>query len=184
MGERKLEFQDRWMFNRVLCQEGVCRKVLRAALGIEAGEISYLNAEQCFEPLATGRGVRLDVLARGEGRVYDIEMQVAKERDLGRRMRYYQAAMDVGELGSGEGFADLPESYVLFFCRYDAYGKGDPAYVIERRCAARPALGGAERVVLGGRPRCRSARCATISLDRGRRRAAVGGDRCPGGCIQ
>lgn len=97
MGERKLKFQDRWMFNRVLCEEEVCRKVLRAALGIEAGEIAYLNAEQCFEPLAAGRGVRLDVFARGDGRVYDIEMQVARERDLGRRMRYYQAAMDVGE---------------------------------------------------------------------------------------
>lgn len=140
MGERKLKFQDRWMFNRVLCEEEVCRKVLRAALGIEAGEIAYLNAEQCFEPLAAGRGVRLDVFARGDGRVYDIEMQVARERDLGRRMRYYQAAMDVGELGSGEDFGALPESYVLFFCRYDAYGKGDPAYVIERRCAARPDL--------------------------------------------
>ena len=65
MGERKLKFQDRWMFNRVLCEEEVCRKVLRAALGIEAGEIAYLNAEQCFEPLAAGRGVRLDVFARG-----------------------------------------------------------------------------------------------------------------------
>ena len=29
---------------------------------------------------------------------------------------------------------------MLFFCRHDAYGKGDPAYVIERRCAARPDL--------------------------------------------
>ncbi len=139
MGERRLKFQDRW-FNRVLCQEEVCRKVLRAALGIEAGEISYLNAEQCFEPLAAGRGVRLDVFARGDGRVYDIEMQVARERDLGRRMRYYQAAMDVGELGSGEGFADLPESYVVFFCLFDAYGKGEPAYVVERRCGAHPDL--------------------------------------------
>ena len=37
MGERKLKFQDRWMFNRVLCEEEVCRKVLRAALGIEVG---------------------------------------------------------------------------------------------------------------------------------------------------
>ena len=109
MGERKLKFQDRWMFNRVLCEEEVCRKVLRAALGIEAGEIAYLNAEQCFEPLAAGRGVRLDVFARGDGRVYDIEMQVARERDLGRRMRYYQAAMDVGELGSGEDL--LPPMY-------------------------------------------------------------------------
>ena len=52
MGERKLKFQDRWMFNRVLCEEEVCRKVLRAALGIEAGEIAYLNAEQCFEPVS------------------------------------------------------------------------------------------------------------------------------------
>ena len=25
MGERKLKFQDRWMFNRVLCEEEVCR---------------------------------------------------------------------------------------------------------------------------------------------------------------
>ena len=51
MTKRKLGFQDRWMFNRVLCENDVCRKILRAALGIEAGEISYLNAEQCFEPL-------------------------------------------------------------------------------------------------------------------------------------
>ena len=84
--------------------------------------------------------MRLDVFARGDGRVYDIEMQVARERDLGRRMRYYQAAMDVGELGSGEDFGALPESYVLFFCRHDAYGKGEPAYVIERRCGAHPDL--------------------------------------------
>ena len=109
MTKRKLGFQDRWMFNRVLCEKDVCRKILRAALGIEAGEISYLNAEQCFEPLTSGRGVRLDVFAKGDGRVYDIEMQVAKERDLGRRMRYYQAAMDVGELGSGEDFAAQSE---------------------------------------------------------------------------
>ena len=54
MTKRKLGFQDRWMFNRVLCEKDVCRKILRAALGIEAGEISYLNAEQCFEPLTSG----------------------------------------------------------------------------------------------------------------------------------
>ena len=110
MGERKLKFQDRWMFNRVLCEEEVCRKVLRAALGIEAGEIAYLNAEQCFEPLAAGRGVRLDVFARGDGRVYDIEMQVARERDLGRRMRYYQAAMDVGSWGRARTSARCPRA--------------------------------------------------------------------------
>ena len=192
MGERKLKFQDRWMFNRVLCEEEVCRKVLRAALGIEAGEIANPNAEQCFEPLAAGRGVRLDVFARGDGRVYDIEMQVARERDLGRRMRYYQAAMDVGELGSGEDFGALPESYVLFFCRHDAYGKGEP--VVRDRaqvwgpsrpcCGRRLPVGSAERLGVGGLRRPRAAGCATIPPDRGGRRALVVGDRRPGRRVQ
>ena len=50
MGARKLKFQDRWLFTRVLGEEEVCRKVLRAALGIEVGEITYLNAEQAKAP--------------------------------------------------------------------------------------------------------------------------------------
>ena len=45
MPKRSLKFTDRWMFNRVLCEKEVCRKVLRAALGIEVGEIAYLNAD-------------------------------------------------------------------------------------------------------------------------------------------
>ena len=70
---------DRWMFNRVLCEEEVCRKILRAALGIEVGEIAYLNAEQAKEPAAASRGVRMDVFAREGSRVFDIEMQVSPE---------------------------------------------------------------------------------------------------------
>lgn len=65
MPKRFLKFSDRWMFNRVLCEKEVCRKVLRAALGIEVGEITYLNAEQAKEPAAASRGVRMDVFAPG-----------------------------------------------------------------------------------------------------------------------
>lgn len=71
--------RDRLMFNRVLCEKEVCRKVLRAALGIEVGEIAYLNAEQAKEPAAASRGVRMDVFAREGSRVFDIEMQVSPE---------------------------------------------------------------------------------------------------------
>lgn len=69
----------RWMFNRVLCEKEVCRKVLRAALGIEVGEIAYLNAEQAKEPAAASRGVRMDAFAREGSRVFDIAMQVSPE---------------------------------------------------------------------------------------------------------
>ena len=51
----------------------MCRKVLRAALGIEVGEIAYLNAEQA------SRGVRMDAFAREGSRVFGIEMQVSPE---------------------------------------------------------------------------------------------------------
>ena len=67
------------MFNRVLCEEEVCRKILRAALGIEVGEIAYLNAEQAKEPAAASCGVRMDVFAREGSRVFDIAMQVSPE---------------------------------------------------------------------------------------------------------
>ena len=113
MPKRFLKFSDRWMFNRVLCEKEVCRKVLRAALGIEVGEITYLNAEQAKEPAAASRGVRMDVFAREGSRVFDIEMQVSPEDRIGRRMRYYQAAIDATELGPGEdyGLLLLPPMY-------------------------------------------------------------------------
>ncbi|MEC4273768.1 hypothetical protein VJ923_11430 [Adlercreutzia sp. R25] len=68
MERRELSFSDRWMFNRVMCREDVCRRVLRAALGIDVGRIEYLNAEQAVEPAAASRGIRMDVFAREGGR--------------------------------------------------------------------------------------------------------------------
>ena len=62
------------------------------------------------------------------GRVYDIEAQVSREPRIGRRMRYYQSAMDVSELGRGDGVADLPESYIVFFCQRDPFGLALPSY--------------------------------------------------------
>ena len=140
MPKRFLKFSDRWMFNRVLCEKEVCRKVLRAALGIEVGEITYLNAEQAKEPAAASRGVRMDVFAREGSRVFDIEMQVSPEDRIGRRMRYYQAAIDATELGPGEDYELLPESFVVFFCATDPFRAGGAVYSIERVCLEAPGL--------------------------------------------
>lgn len=134
MFQRNLKFSNRWMFNRVMCQEEVCREVLGAVLGIPIGEIRYLNAEQAKEPAAASRGIRMDVFAREDGRVYDVEMQLARERHIGRRLRYYQAAIDATELGEGEGYEQLPESFVIFIGAVDFLGAGKPLYTIERTC--------------------------------------------------
>lgn len=139
MEEVKLAFSNRWVFNRVMCHEEVCAQVIRAVLGIEVERIEYLNAEQVVEPGLDQRGIRMDVVAKEGGRVYDIEMQTANRSLLGRRMRYYQAALDTAELERGASFELLPESYIVFLCLFDAYGFGRAAYTIDRLCRQEPA---------------------------------------------
>lgn len=129
-----MRFSNRWMFNRVMCVESVCRRVLRTALGVEVGEITYLNAEQSYEPGPDNRGVRMDVVLRESGRSFDIEMQVARENRIGKRLRYYQSVLDTIELERGDDFRNLSESFILFFCQVDPFGKGLPVYSLERVC--------------------------------------------------
>ncbi|MCI8424743.1 MAG: Rpn family recombination-promoting nuclease/putative transposase [Adlercreutzia sp.] len=140
MGEKMVPFTNRWMFGRVVCNESVCRGLIRALLGIEAGEIDYLNAEQCYEPGLESRGVRMDVVAKADGRVYDIEMQLGDEPEIGRRMRYYQAALDAGEMERGDKYDLLPESHIVFICVGDPYRLGMPAYTFDRVCLEAPGL--------------------------------------------
>lgn len=40
--------------------------------------------------------------------------------------------MDVEHLDPGEDFSELPESFVIFICDDDPYGKGEPVYVAKR----------------------------------------------------
>ena len=82
----------------------------------------------------------MDVFAREGSRVFDIEMQVSPEYRIGRRMRYYQAAIDATELGPGEDYGLLPESFVVFFCATDPFRAGEAVYSIERVCLEAPEL--------------------------------------------
>lgn len=129
-----LEFKDAPMFGKVMRDPEICKGVLERILGFEIERIEYLNTEQTFDPATDAKGVRLDVFAKGSGRVYDIEMQIAYRYDLGRRMRYYQSVIDQACLDQGENYLLLPESYIIFVCDFDPYGVGLPAYHLERRC--------------------------------------------------
>lgn len=135
MRDGKLEFKDAPMFSRVMRDPEICKGVLERILGFAVERIEYVNAEQDLDAATGARGVRLDVFAKGSGRAFDVEMQVAWHPSLGKRMRYYQAAIDQACLGKGDAYGDLAESYVVFICDFDAYGRGLPAYHLERMCA-------------------------------------------------
>ena len=59
---------------------------------------------------------------------YNVEMQVEKKPALGKRSRYYQSQMDVEMLLTGEDYAGLPNTYVIFICDFDPIGEGKYRY--------------------------------------------------------
>ena len=134
MRDGLLEFKDAPMFGRIMRDKEICKEALQRILGIEIADIEYLNVEQSLDPVLDAKGVRLDVFAKGSGKVYDIEMQRTNRLSLGKRMRYYQASMDVDCLAPGEDYEVLPESYVIFICEDDPYECGFPMYHLERSC--------------------------------------------------
>jgi predicted transposase/invertase (TIGR01784 family) len=55
-------------------------------------------------------------------------MQNTRQKDLERRVRYYQSGIDRNFLAKGEDYSNLPESYIIFVCDFDYYKKGLARY--------------------------------------------------------
>ena len=133
MKDGMLEFKDAPMFGRVMRNEELCKQVLEVILNIEIDHIEYLNTEQEISAYNDARGVRLDVYLKASDKVFDIEMQTT-DTPYGKRMRYYQSAIDSSLLNKGEDYTKLVESYIIFISTQDPFGKDIPLYTIERRC--------------------------------------------------
>ena len=129
-----LKISDAPMFERVMRNERVCMGVIEAILGVNVEKIEYRNEEHFLVPRLGGRGVRLDAYVSEGDRVFDVEMQNYQRGHLGMRMRYYQSVIDTTSLEPGDDYDGLPESYIIFICTDDPFGKGVPRYDIERTC--------------------------------------------------
>ena len=103
-------------------------------LGIEVGRLDYVDVEKSLLPDIEAKSVRLDVFAKDTGHIFDVEMQAFPKSVLGKRLRYYQAAMDVTSTPAGTRYEDLPESYIIFLCNHDPFGRGIPSYTFDMRC--------------------------------------------------
>lgn len=81
---------------------------------IRVSRIDYLNAEQVIDPAPKNRGIRMNVYAKERGmdeHVCDLEMQAQPEIRLGKRLRYYQSALDARELPAGEDYGYPPREF-------------------------------------------------------------------------
>ena len=117
----ELTFVDDGMFQAVLRDPQICAEFVERLLGVRVKRVDYPTLEKAIKPFYTTKGVRLDVYLKDEDKVIDVEMQAQPQDALGKRIRYYEAMVDMDCLMKGEDYPDLKESYVLFICKHDPF---------------------------------------------------------------
>ena len=118
------DFMSKCLENAPECIE----LMLRIIIGKKDLKVVKSQTEYPIKSLQ-GRGVRFDVFARDTaGREYDIEIQRSDHGAEPRRARYNSALMDANALDSGEDFAKLRDTYVIFITENDIMGDGQELY--------------------------------------------------------
>ena len=130
----ELSFTDDFMFGTIMKNKRICKGVLERLLHIKVGKIEYPSLQKTIAPFYESKGIRLDVYVSDSERVFDIEIQTSIPPSLPKRTRYYQSLMDVDNLLGGQSYAELKESYVIFICTQDPFGKGLPVYTFRNVC--------------------------------------------------
>ena len=130
-----LTIADDFMFCKVMQDEDICKEFLEIVLADKISKIAYLSPQNTVAAGIEAKSVRLDLLIKDEaGKSYDIEMQVSNEYNIPKRMRYYQAAIDIAFLDKGSHYKTLNDSYIIFVCLFDAIGKDKPLCTFENIC--------------------------------------------------
>ena len=130
-----LTLQDDFMFCKVMQNEGLCKRLIEMILSDTIGKITYISVQHNIKNYEQAKSVRFDVLVQTEnGKFYDVEMQVSNEKNIPKRMRFYQAAIDISFLDKGNSYNNLNDSFIIFICTFDAIGKNKPIYTFENIC--------------------------------------------------
>ena len=130
-----LTLQDDFMFCKVMQNPDLCKRLIEMILSDTIGKIAYISVQHNINTYEQAKSVRFDVLVQTEnGKFYDVEMQVNNEKNIPKRMRFYQAAIDISFLDRGNSYNNLNDSFIIFICTFDAIGKNKPIYTFENIC--------------------------------------------------
>ena len=131
---KDLNLNSAFLFAAALSDPEICREVLEIILGRTIPKVN-VKSENTILLSSDAKWIRLDINARDEFNVnYNIEAQNSDDTNIAKRSRYYQAEMDVAELKPGDDYDKLPESYVIFICTFDPFGKGLYQYTFSEKC--------------------------------------------------
>ena len=135
---KRLTIKDDFIFYKVMQDENICLKVLNIVLKnkLEIAPIKMIVPQAKIETHPELKDVRLDVLVENEkGSSYDVEMQVVNRKNTQKRMRVYQASIDMSKMKKGQDYNKIGNTIIIFFCMFDPIGKGLPIYSFENYCS-------------------------------------------------
>lgn len=141
----ELTFTDYFMFNKVMQDKNLCRKVLSQLLGEDVGPLYDVVNEKNIQTTAESKPIRLDIFTKDNTTCYDAEMQNKNNQSLDnlalpRRARFYQSMMDNDALEKNQNYRELMDSKIIFICTFDPFNLGFPIYTFSNRCSEDPSI--------------------------------------------
>ena len=95
--------------------------------------VSVVGQKELKNPVAGGRNIRLDVLAKdGQGEYFNVEVQRRNSGADERRARFHSSMLDSRMLKKKQDFKELHDSYMIMITQNDYFGKGMPVYTVNR----------------------------------------------------
>lgn len=127
-----------FMFCKIMSDPILCRDTLRRILPeLNIEKVQDVVAQKDMKLYYQNKGVRLDIyVIDNKERRFDIEMQLITNPEISKRSRYYSSMMDANELLKGQDYDQLSDSYVVFICLNDVFGKGLHKYVFKNICTS------------------------------------------------
>lgn len=132
---KELTFSNDFIFAKVMLNPELCKGVLERLLRIKIHHLEYLEEQKVIDIAKDSKSIRLDVYVADEkGTIFNIEMQVINTKNIPKRTRFYQSMIDLNSLEKGMNYAELPQSFVIFICKFDPFGKGLYKYTFVNTC--------------------------------------------------
>ncbi len=131
-----LSISNDFLFGKVMQDAELCKELLQRILPeLDIDHVEYPELQKTIKEDFEAKGVRLDAYVNdGKSTVYDIEMQAVTSKYLPRRTRYYQSMIDLQLVDKGQDYDTLNDSYIIFICLSDLFGKGRYRYSFENIC--------------------------------------------------
>ncbi len=132
----ELSISNDFLFGKVMQNPELCKELLQRILpDLDIDHVEYPELQKTIKEDFDAKGVRLDAYVNdGKGTVYDIEMQSVTSKYLPKRTRYYQSMIDLQLVDKGQDYDTLNNSYIIFICLSDLFGKNRYMYTFENVC--------------------------------------------------